>query len=107
MSTKGKLIRWIWFAISVSLLGYGLRLALWASPPDAEQGNMIRAFYYHFPNWIGAGIFLPLNLAASVAYLYLQKTNVRAAFKADSLALATAEIGVVYCVLGMVTGSLW
>jgi len=107
MTRRGIIIRWIWFAGSVGLIAYGLFHALWASPPDAQQGNMIRAFYYHFPNWIGAGIFLPLNLAASVAYLYLRKKKPRTAFKADSLALATAEMGVLYCTLGMITGSLW
>lgn len=107
MTRQGIIIRCIWFVGAAGLLAYGLFLALWGSPPDALQGNMIRAFYYHFPNWIGAGIFLPLNLVASVAYLYLRKKDPRSALKADSLALATAEMGVVYCILGMVTGSLW
>jgi heme exporter protein C len=107
MSAKGKLIRGICFIITLALLGYGLRLALWASPPDAEQANMIRAFYYHFPNWIGASIFLPLNLAASVAYLLLRQKYAEASMKADALALATAEMGVLYCTLGLVSGSLW
>ena len=107
MTRTGIIIRWVWFVGAVGLLTYGLFLALWGSPSDAQQGNMIRAFYYHFPNWIGAGIFLPLNLVASVAYLYLRKRNLQAALRADSLALATAEMGVIYCVLGMITGSLW
>jgi hypothetical protein len=33
------------------------RLGLESIAALAEQGNMIRAFYYHFPNWIGASIF--------------------------------------------------
>lgn len=107
MSRSGKLIRAIWLAVSLGLLGYGLFLALKVSPPDADQGNMIRAFYYHFPNWIGAGVFLPLNLLASVVYLFVRSKNQLLATKADALALATAEMGVLYCTLGMVTGSLW
>jgi heme exporter protein C len=103
----GKTLLGGWSVITLSLLAYGLYLALRGSPPDAEQGNMIRAFYYHFPNWIGAGIFLPLNLLASIAYLALRKKNSLAAMKADALALATAEMGVLYCTLGMITGSLW
>jgi heme exporter protein C len=103
----GKALFGIWSVITFSLLGYGLFLALRGSPPDAEQGNMIRAFYYHFPNWIGAGIFLPINLLASIAYLAFRNKNAMAATKADALALATAEMGVLYCVIGMVTGSLW
>lgn len=107
MSSRGKLIRWIWFFVTLGLLGYALTLALWASPPDAEQANMIRAFYYHFPNWIGASIFLPLNLIASVAYLFLRNKNSQLSMKADALALATAEMGVLYCTLGLMSGSLW
>lgn len=107
MTRQGIIIRWIWFGVAAGLIAYGLFIALWGSPPDAQQGNMIRAFYYHFPNWIGAGVFLPVNLVASVAYLYLRKKKHILAFKADSLALATAEMGLVYCILGMATGSLW
>jgi heme exporter protein C len=107
MSRTAKLLLGVWFLITLGLLGYGLFVALYASPPDAQQGNMIRAFYYHFPNWIGAGIFLPLNLLASIAYLAFRNRNGVLATKADALALATAEMGVLYCTLGMVTGSLW
>ena len=107
MTKTGKLVGAVWLAISLGLLSYGLLLALRVSPPDSDQGNMIRAFYYHFPNWIGAGVFLPLNLLGSVAYLYWRAKNQSLAMKADAMALATAEMGVLYCTLGMVTGSLW
>lgn len=107
MSRTGVVIRWIWFVAAVASLAYGLVLALQGSPPDAAQGNMIRAFYYHFPNWIGVGVFLPLNLAASIAYLFLRARNSAAAMRSDAIALATAEMGVLYCTLGLVSGSLW
>lgn len=107
MSGRGIVLRWIWFVATLGLLGYGLALALKGSPPDAAQGNMIRAFYYHFPNWIGVGVFLPLNLAASIAYLVLRSRNSIAAMKADAFALASAEMGVLYCTLGMLSGSMW
>lgn len=107
MSGTKKAVLGLWSVLTICLLGYGLFLALHASPPDAQQGNMIRAFYYHFPNWIGAGIFLPLNLIASIAYLAFRNRNMVTAIKADAMALATAEMGVLYCILGLVTGSLW
>ena len=62
-------LRGLAFVCVITLLGYGLVLALQGSPPDAQQGNMIRAFYYHFPDWIGASVFLPLNLVASLTFL--------------------------------------
>jgi heme exporter protein C len=107
MTSKGKLIRWIWFYGTVCLLCYGLYVALEGSPPDALQGNMVRAFYAHLPNWIGASVFLPLNLVASLSYLYLRSRNRMKAMKADALALASAEMGVLYCTLGLISGSLW
>ena len=104
-------IGWRWrglaLIIVIALLSYGLVLALRVSPPDAQQGNMIRAFYYHFPDWIGASVFLPLNLIASVTYLAVRSRRRSLAMKADSLALASAEMGVVFCGLGLLTGSLW
>lgn len=107
MSKRGLRIWFVCLAVSLVLIGYGVYVALIASPPEAAQGNMVRAFYYHFPNWIGAGIFLPINLVASVTYLIVRGRNEVLAMKLDSVALGTAEIGVLYCVLGLVTGSLW
>jgi heme exporter protein C len=100
-------LRGLAFVLVIALLSYGLILALKVSPPDAQQGNMGRAFYYHFPNWIGASVFLPLNLAASVTYLVIRSKRQLLAMKADSLALASAEMGVVFCGLGLISGSLW
>jgi len=100
-------LRGLAFIVVIALLGYALHLALQGSPPDAQQGNMIRAFYYHFPDWIGASVFLPLNLVASLTYLAFRSKRPVLAMKADSLALASAEMGVVFCGLGLITGSLW
>ena len=106
MKTSWK-VRWGGLAIALILIGYGIILALRTSPPDADEGNMVRAFYYHFPNWIGASVFLTLNLIASIVYLATRRDHSDLALKADSLAAASAEIGVVYCGLGLLTGSLW
>jgi len=105
--SRTALARWLGFAVTLGVLGYGLVLALRVSPPDSQQGNMIRSFYYHFPNWIGVGVFFPLNLVASIVYLAMRFRDSVAAMKADALALASAEMGLVYCTLGLLSGSLW
>lgn len=107
MSKRGLTIWSVCLAVSIALILYGVYVALVASPPEAAQGNMIRAFYYHFPNWIGTGIFLPANLIASVTYLVVRTRNEELAMKADAVAMGTAEMGVLYCALGLITGSFW
>ncbi len=107
MTRMFAIFRWLWPVLAVGLLVYGLDLALLVSPVDAEQGNMMRIFYYHFPNWIATFIFLSLNLGSSVVYLSVRDRNFERAMKADSFALASAELGVLYCSLGLITGSIW
>ena len=106
MTTNGKLFRSLWLLFTIGLIAYGLKLALWDSPPDAAQGNMARAFYYHMPNWIGSLLFFGTNLAASVAYLALRRRkDSLAAMKADSLALASARRMALELAGALTTGS--
>ena len=102
-----KLWRWLWLAATLAVLAEGFRVALWVVPPDAAQGDVGRIFYYHVPSWAGMGVFFLLNLVCSLVYLTVRNRNQTLAMKADSLAVTSAEIGVVYCLIGLVTGSLW
>ena len=102
-----KIARSIWLLLTLLVLANGLRVAFFIVPADAAQGDLSRIFYYHLPAWIGTSVFFALNLAASVTYLVLRNRNGGLAVKADALALATAEMGVVFCTVGLVTGSLW
>ena len=102
-----KIVRSIWLLLTLLVLANGLRVAFFVVPADAAQGDLSRIFYYHLPAWIGTSVFFALNLAASVAYLVLRNRNSGLAVKADALALAAAEMGVVFCTVGLVTGSLW
>lgn len=102
-----KLFRWLWFVATLGVLAEGFYVAMYVVPPDASQGNVQRIFYYHFASWCGMGLFFLINLSCSVLYLAVRNSKPALAMKADSLALAAAEIGVVYCTIGLVTGSLW
>jgi heme exporter protein C len=102
-----KLWRWLWLLVTLGVLAEGFRVALFVVPPDSAQGNVQRIFYYHIPSWAGMGLFFAINLGCSLVYLAVRNRNEALAIKADSLAVASAEMGVVFCFIGLVTGSLW
>jgi len=102
-----KLWRWLWLAVTLGVLAEGFRVALFQVPMDAAQGDVQRIFYYHIPSWVGMGIFFAINLGSSLVYLAVRNGKPVLALKADALAVASAEIGVVFCLIGLVTGSLW
>ncbi len=103
---SGRGLRTIWIAAALLALAEGLRVAF-RVPADAAQGDLSRIFYYHFPSWIGTSVFFALNLVCSVVYLALRRAKPALALRADALAVAGAEMGVVFCTVGLVTGSLW
>ncbi|PYX01997.1 MAG: cytochrome C assembly protein [Acidobacteria bacterium] len=65
------------------------------------MGEVQRIFYYHAPSAWTAFLLFTVNFVASVVYL------IRRSIKADILALVTAEVGVVFCTVVLVTGPLW
>ncbi len=102
-----KAFRTVWLIATLLILGNGLRVAFFVVPADAAQGDLSRIFYYHLPAWIGTSVFFALNLAASITYLVLRHRRPAFALQADAVAQAAAEMGVVFCTVGLVTGSLW
>lgn len=102
-----KVLRWLWAAATLAVLANGFRVAMYVVPADRDQGDLSRILYYHVPSWCGMGLFFAVNLICSITYLVLRNRNRAAALKADALALTSAEMGVVYCLIGMTTGSIW
>jgi len=87
--------------IAALLVGYGFYLGLFVAPTERTMGDVQRIFYFHVPSaWTAFWLFFT-NLAASVVYL------IRKNLKADALAVAAAEVGVVFCTIVLVTGPLW
>src|SRR5690348_12513340 len=83
------------------LLSFALYEALIAAPTEQTMGDVQRIFYYHVPSAWTAFILFFVNFFASVAYLIWRKN------KADIVALVTAEVGVVFCTVVLVTGPIW
>ena len=83
------------------LLSYALYEALIAAPTEQTMGPVQRIFYYHVPSAWTAFILFFINFFASIVYL-IWRAN-----KADVVALVTAEVGVVFCTVVLVTGPIW
>ncbi len=87
--------------VTALLLSFALYEALVAAPTERTMGEVQRIFYYHVPSaWTAFLLFL-INFVASIIYL------IRRSAKADILALASAEVGVVFCTVVLVTGPIW
>jgi heme exporter protein C len=68
---------------------------------QAMGGQLQRIFYFHVPSAWVAYLAFALVFIASIAYLRT------AARRWDLLAHASAEIGVVFCSLVLITGPIW
>jgi len=70
-------------------------------PTEAQMGIVQRIFYFHVPCAFAAYAgFLTVAVASAV---YLAKGSVAA----DRLAIAAAEVGVLFCTLVLITGPIW
>jgi heme exporter protein C len=102
-----KAFRWIWAVATLTVLANGYYVARYVVPADVNQGELSRILYYHVPSWCGMAVFFAINLLGSILYLAVRHRNPALALKTDALALSGAEMGVVYCLIGLSTGSLW
>ncbi|HZR33162.1 MAG TPA: cytochrome c biogenesis protein CcsA [Terriglobales bacterium] len=90
------------FAIfTLVLLAVALYEALVAAPTEQTMGDVQRIFYYHVPSAATAFLLFAVNFVASIVYL------ARRSARTDALAVTTAEVGVVFCTVVLVTGPLW
>ena len=79
-------------------------LGLWVTPPDQTQGDLVRLVYLH-PALAWVALYVAFGLAALSSVLYLWKRT--RSMKFDRLAAASVEVGVVFTVLTLITGSIW
>ncbi|MGC8627230.1 MAG: cytochrome c biogenesis protein CcsA [Acidimicrobiales bacterium] len=76
---------------------------LWVSPPDVVQGQLVRILYVHPA--VATMCYAGFGLCAlgSLAWLWPRTRSPRW----DRLAVAGAELGSVFCLATLVTGSIW
>ena len=78
-------------------------LGLVVSPPDVTQGQLVRLIYVHPGAATACYVGFGLCALASLAYLW-PRTKSR---RWDRLAAASAEVGVLFCGVTLVSGSIW
>jgi heme exporter protein C len=79
--------------------------ALWFAflyaPTEKTMGDVQRIFYFHVASWWVAFIAFTVTFAASIGYLWKGRPRF------DQVALSSAEIGVLFTTIGLVTGPIW
>ena len=86
-------------AIILTLLS--IYLAFIYTPPHETMGDVQRIFYFHVASaWIS---YLAFGVTFIGGVIYLKTKDLRW----DTTAYASAEIGVIFCTIAIITGSLW
>jgi heme exporter protein C len=100
METRPQLLKILdW--LTIVLLGIATYLSLVFAPTEAVMGNVQRVFYFHVSaGWVGMIGFL-LAVVAGIAYLRSADN------KWDVVGLAGIEVGLVFMLINIVTGSIW
>ena len=88
---------------AILMIGWTVAFGLFFSPADRDQGDAVRILYVHVPTvWVA---YLAFTVTALCSALYLFRQKHRLGF--DRVAGASAEVGVVFMGLTLVTGMLW
>ena len=75
--------------------------AILFTPAEAKQGLAQKIYYIHVPSAIGAYTAVTITALASLIYLWLKDE------RADRMAEASAEVGLVFMSMVLITGPLW
>lgn len=91
-----------WKVLTIVLLVYVIVGGLLFEVPRLHILNeTIRALYFHVPMWFGMIILLTISVGCSIYYLRTGNKDY------DTKALEFANVGVLFGVLGILTGMLW
>jgi len=88
-----------WLATLAIALGLVLGFAY--APREATQGNVQRIMYLHVPSVLTAYLAFTVVFVASLAFLPSRRAGW------DRLAWASAELGVLFTALTLVSGAIW
>lgn len=87
---------------ALTALGFPLHLYLIANAPvELQMGVVQKIFYFHVPSAYAMYIGFTIAMIGSVGYLWKREARF------DALAVAGAEVGLLFCVIVLITGPLW
>ncbi|MEY3582639.1 MAG: cytochrome c-type biosis protein CcmC [Actinomycetota bacterium] len=93
----------IYGALAIVALGWVLLGGLFFTPEDVVQGDAVRIMYVHVPTaWVAYLAFIVTGIA-SACWLIGKKHSLGF----DRVAGASAEVGVVFMAMTLLSGSLW
>jgi heme exporter protein C len=100
LALSARLLPWL-AALDAILFALGLYFALYASPPDYQQGDSVRIMYLHVPAaTLAMGCYVLMAIAALGTLVWRHPL-------ADVAAKSAAPLGAALTFLGLVTGSIW
>lgn len=98
---KAQPIFGVLFYIAVAAIVVVYIRAIYFTPMEATQALAQKIYYVHVPSALGAYIGVGLAALLSIVYLWLHDE------RADRLAEASAEVGLVFLTAVLITGPLW
>ena len=88
-------------AITIALLCASLWCIFGYAPVEARMGIVQKIFYFHVPSAYAMYVGFAMCALGSAVYLVKRKDSW------DALAVAGAEVGLLFCVVVLLTGPLW
>lgn len=88
-------------ALTVALMGATLYLIFFVAPAEEQMGIVQKIFYLHVPS--AYCMYVGFSISAFGGLMYLAQRKDRW----DRVALAGAEVGMLFCAIVLITGPLW
>jgi heme exporter protein C len=91
-----------WFGVvTLAMMTAAIFMVFVYVPTEAQQGIVQRIFYFHVPcAWVAFSAFALVAMSGAFYLWFGQQVW-------DDLGYAAAEVGMLFCTLVLVTGSLW
>lgn len=87
-------------AVTIFII-YAGYAALFIAPDEATMHEIQRIFYFHLPSWIACFTAFTVVFVANIGWLITRRQHF------DALAVSAAEVGIISCTIGLITGPLW